>query len=173
MIDYDPAGEHRQRWDGPWMVRPDCLSHTHNTRASIYSTKRSKNPCICPHTRIIHESYKAEVRELRKKYDGRLLDEQRQERQIQARLPRSSNQRMPDLSAGSCNTKRGRYIMGAVADVPCANVYVEAKELCGKCPVLDTCRQWVLTAEFPTGGWGGIYAGMLPVERRAAIRNAA
>lgn len=46
----------------------------------------------------------------------------------------------------------------------------EAKSVCRRCPVVDTCLQWALESGQDAGVWGG---GMSEDERRALKRRAA
>ncbi|MFJ1796543.1 WhiB family transcriptional regulator [Kitasatospora griseola] len=45
----------------------------------------------------------------------------------------------------------------------------EAKAVCRRCPVMETCLQWALT----TGEDAGVWGGMSEDERRAMKRRAA
>ena len=41
-----------------------------------------------------------------------------------------------------------------------------AKQVCGRCPVIDSCRRYALQVQEPYGVWGG-----MTVEERAAARR--
>jgi WhiB family redox-sensing transcriptional regulator len=48
-----------------------------------------------------------------------------------------------------------------------ANRAAKAKAVCQRCPVLEQCRRYALSAEEPYGVWGGLTED----ERRIAIKE--
>lgn len=53
------------------------------------------------------------------------------------------------------------------------NAEIAARDLCGKCPVIDECRAWVLKAESndPEVLVYGVVAGLTSMERRQIIQK--
>lgn len=48
----------------------------------------------------------------------------------------------------------------------------DAKLVCARCPVLDTCRQWAFTADEKDGIWGGLTAPERDEAKAAQARRA-
>lgn len=147
---------------GPWAIDADCPASNHNT-LSASLTRRGHQGCTCPRSREL-------LREHRKKYKARVKTHK-------IRMPQGAPQPItatyfPDFSGGACTTERGQKAalagMNDQASLKAIKDRERAKALCtvGPCPILATCRAWVLGQERPEGSWGGVWGGLDPWNRR-------
>ncbi len=148
---------------GPWRILENCPSpQIHNTRQAAMGKGRFRQRCVCPRALALLAIMKEERRRAwipKKQRAGR----------PQEPAYMNSPYRQPDLLGGLCLRPGGRKIMTAAMNIkPSPEETVAAKLMCRSCPMREVCKNWVLTAEEPAGGWGGIFAGMSPDMRRKA-----
>lgn len=148
---------------GPWLVRDDCGSKTHNTYSAVLKSAGINNPrCICPRALAI----KAEVAV--KKQANKLASVRGKSIPSYVRQVKPDTV-VPDLSKGRCMTQGGRAVMdgAGVRGVGQGERVAAAKWMCIElCAVRFECLAWVTLAEEPAGSWGGIYGGLDANERK-------
>ena len=167
---------------GPWRILEGCPSTAHNSYWAYYAENYTdsrhiarREACICPGSKVLRDRRMAERRELE-------MQRKRRERSSQGNaekpppriddvlpaLPEGVN--TVDLSAGSCNSKRGQKLVDAMyGSSGGASTAARAshRAMCNDCPVLNACRSWISRAEGNNpGSFGGMYGGMTAAERR-------
>ena len=147
----------------PWPVLDTCMARKHNTLHA--RRKKGADKCWCPGALAAYAAYRAS------KASGDPIQEA-----LRRRLrPRPLSLRapvvpFPDLQGGVCITPKGREVAGAAFNDEFTVVGFErrraAKAMCGRCPLLEKCKEMIKAAEPTPGEFGGVYAGMDPWDRQ-------
>jgi hypothetical protein len=150
-----------------WETDPECSStRDHQT------SDAARHGCTCPRALEMHRREVERRREHRRTSSNALYGLSTAVHTTTPKQKAPVKPGPPDLTGAACMT-----VGWAVA---AHHEYQEhgtptramlAKRACDEvCPVKARCLRWVIR-EREGGGWGGIYAGMGPTERRRMIRK--
>ncbi len=141
--------------NGPWMILADCPAYFGHNTVNAAEARRRGPACVCPHALDLRKKRKAQR-------SKRGVVTPRKHTPTLVAAPITIPQ--PDLSAGLCTSPVGASIIDATFDSKYA--FGRAVVMCQKCPLRDSCEEYVLTAESPPGAWGGVWGGLTPADRR-------
>lgn len=160
---------------GPWAISPTCPSRRQHNSSHAAKGSSVAERCDCPRAQVLRAEYLEELKNKRAIAAiaaGRVPASRLPKREpvdsspvFEPRSPEPTSVRPPNFLGAACQqpevaeiVERSFSLYGGAGGIERREEM--RKKVCGTCPLIRECAEWVLAAEKPAGSWGGMYGGM-------------